>query len=522
MYILVIDAGTTGIRSIIFDKETTIVSQAYAEIPQIYPESGWTEQDPEIIWDACLHVVKESLEKKKLTAENIGAIGITNQRSTSLLWDKKTGKPIYNAITWQDTRAFKLCKKKNSTVKMRFLRGVGSAARLVSYVVSPIRRSRLGKLLITVSTLSFNPGTSLAHIGWVLETIEGAREKAERDELLAGTIDTWLVWKLTEGRVHATDFSNASATNMFDTFKLQWSSLFLDLFDIPENILPEVRETSGDFGETTIFGGPIPITGVVADQQSALFAETCFHSGDVKCTHGTGTFIDMNVGEEPVASFHKLVPMIAWNLEGETTYMLEGYLNTTGCAVQWLCDGLKIAAEPSDTESMANAVKDTGGVYIVPAFQGLTSPYWDPLARGIVIGLTRSTKKEHVVRAMLEAICYRCKDVILAMEEDSGVTIRKIKADGNASQNNFLLQFMADLLDVEIERPQILEATALGAAFFAGLRVGYWASKEDIIASRRVDRQFSSEMTESERELRYTIWKKAVKRSFDWASLEST
>ena len=516
-YILVIDAGTTGIRSIIFDKETTIVSQAYAEIPQIYPQPGWSEQDPHVIWDTCINVVKESLTKGGLTAEHIAAIGITNQRSTSLLWDKKTGAPVYNAITWQDTRAAELCRDMDKKMKMRFLRGIGSVVKALSGVISPVRKSKFGKLLITVSTLSFTPATSLAHIGWVLRNVDGVRERAEQGELLAGTIDTWLIWKLTGGHVHATDFSNASATNMFDTFKLQWSDLFLDLFDIPKHILPEVRETSGDFGTTDIFGAPIPITSAVADQQSALFAETCFTPGDVKCTHGTGTFIDMNVGSEPSVSFHKLLPMIAWNLNGKVTYMLEGYLGVTGSAVQWLCDGLQIVAEPCDTEDMASSVKDTGGVYVVPAFQGLTSPYWDPLARGIVIGLTRGTTKEQVVRATLEAIAYRCRDVLLAMEMDSGVRIKSIKSDGNASQNNFLLQFMADILDAEIERPQLLEATALGAAFFAGLKVGYWTSKEDINQYRKVDKQFQPTMGSSEREMRYCTWKKAVERSFNWA-----
>lgn len=517
-YILVIDAGTTGVRSIIFDKETNIVSQAHAEIPQIYPEPGWTEQDPEVMWEKCVDVIKQSVKKAHLSAETIRAIGITNQRSTSLLWDKKTGKPLHNAITWQDTRTTKLCQKMDKKMKMRFLRGVGSVAKALSRVVTVLRKSQTGKLLITIATLSFNPATSLAHIGWVLEHVEGARKKAENGDVLAGTVDTWLVWKLTGGKVHATDFSNASATNMFDTFQLKWSDLFLDLFGIPKSILPEVRETSGDFGETDLLGKPIPITGVCADQQSALFAETCFSPGMVKCTHGTGTFVDMNVGNEPPVSFHKLIPLIAWNVNGEVTYMLEGYLGVTGSAVQWLCDGLQIINEPSETEALAGTCRDTGGVYVVPAFQGLTSPYWDPLARGIVVGLTRGTKKEHVVRATLESIGYCCKDIMLAMEEDCGVKIKSIKADGGASQNNFLLQFMADLLDVEIERPQLLEATALGAAFFAGLQVGYWTSKEDILNYRKVDRTFQPNMDVSEREFCYRRWKKAVKRSLDWAS----
>ncbi len=517
-YILVIDAGTTGIRSIIFDKETHIVSQAYAEIPQIYPEPGWTEQDPLIIWEKCVKVVKESLDKKGLTCKNIKALGITNQRSTSLLWDKKTGEPIYNAITWQDTRTAEFCRKMGKKTKMRFLRGLGSLAKVFSGL-NIVRKSKTGKMLITIATLNFSPATSLAHISWVLNNREGARDRSEKGELLAGTIDTWLIWKLTGGRVHATDFSNASATNMFDTFSLKWSNLFLNLFGIPKCVLPEVRETSGNYGETDpdIFGGPIQITGVCADQQSALFAETCFNPGEVKCTHGTGTFIDMNVGREPSISFHKLIPMIAWSLNGEVTYMLEGYLATTGSAVQWLCEGLQIVKEPCDTEAMALSVNDTGGVYVVPAFQGLTSPYWDHLARGIVIGLTRGTKKEHVVRALLEGVIYRCKDVLLSMEVDSGMKITGIKADGNASQNNFLLQFMADILDVTVERPDMLEATCLGAAFFAGLKVGYWTSKEDIKTYRKTDKVFQPHMGDKEREILYRKWKNAVKRSFGWA-----
>jgi glycerol kinase len=519
MNILVIDAGTTGIRSIIFDKETTIVSQAYEEIPQIYPEPGWCEQDPVVIWEKCVSVVKQSLEKAGLSSRDIAAMGITNQRSTSLLWDKKTGIPIYNAITWQDTRTAHLCREKDSTFKMRALRSVGSAAKLLGHIIKPIKKTRTGKLLMTVSNLSFSPATSLAHVAWVLNNVKDAREKAEKGDLLAGTIDTWLIWNLTRGRVHATDYSNASATNMFDTFSLKWSTLFLGLFDIPSSLLPEVRESSGNFGEThpELFGTPVPIAGVCADQQAALFGETCFNPGDVKCTHGTGTFVDMNVGEEPVTSPHKLVPLIAWCLNNKVTYMLEGYLGVTGSAVQWLCDGLQIVSTPSETDDMACSVEDTGGVYVVPAFQGLTSPYWDPLARGVVVGLTRGTRKEHVVRATLEAVAYCCRDIMVAMEEDSGVTIKTIKADGNASTNNFILQFMADVLDVEIERPVLLESTALGAAFLAGLAVNYWESQEELKKYRKVDSEFHPAMDHAEREKLYEKWKKAVKRSFDWA-----
>lgn len=518
-YVLVIDAGTTGVRTIIFDRENSIISQAYAETPTIYPELGWAEQDPTVILDRCISTVKEALSKAKLGSEDIAAMGIANQRSTSLLWEKETGRPVCNAITWQDNRAFELCKEKEKTFKMQSLRLIGSIVRALSRFVEPLRTSKFGKLMITISTLSLNPGTALSNIGWMLENIEGVRERAERGELLAGTIDTWLVWNLTGGTVHATDFSNASSTNMFDTYKLQWSDLFLDLFDIPRNLLPEVRETSGDYGETdpTYFGGPIPITSVVADQQSALFAETCFEAGDVKCTHGTGTFIDMNVGTEPVASSHKLLPLIGWSLDGEVTYMLEGYLNTTGSAVQWLCEGLQVVSDPSETEALASSVEDTGGIFVVPALQGLSSPYWDPSARGLIIGLTRGTRKEHVVRAMLEAIGFRCKDIVTAMEVDSGIKISSMKADGNASRNDFLLQFMTELLNVEIERPAILEATSLGAAYFAGLKVGYWKSKEDIKHHRRIDRLFEARPGDPDIESRYLKWKEAIDRSFNWA-----
>lgn len=517
-YILVVDAGTTSVRSIIFDKETRIISQAFAPIPQIYLHPGWTEQDPQIIMEKCVEVVKKALQEANLTGEDIAAMGITNQRSTSLIWEKETGTPLYNAITWQDTRAADLCIKKNTTLTMRFLRGLGSLCKLFSWIPW-VKKSQLGKMLITISSLSFSPATSLAHLGWILNTVMGARDRARKGELLAGTVDSWLIWNLTKGTVHATDYSNASATNMFDTFRLRWSTLFLNMFDIPVSILPEVRETSGEFGKIhkDFFGTAIPIASVCADQQSALFGETCFHPGDVKCTHGTGTFLDMNVGTDPPVSTHKLIPMIAWSYKGKVTYMLEGFLGATGCAVQWLCDGLQIIKNPSESATLAEQITNTGGIYVVPAFQGLLSPYWDPRARGIVIGLTRDTKKEQIVRATLEGIAYRCKDILLVMEHDSGVPISSIRTDGGASQNDFLLQFMADILDVTIERPELLETTCLGAAFFAGLAVGYWTSQDEIKKYRKVNKTFNPHMSSSERTEHYRTWKKAVERSFNWA-----
>ncbi len=517
-YILSIDAGTTGIRSIIFDKENNIISQAYSDIPTIYPKPGWVEQEPKTIWNKCLQVVNESLKNQALNAQDIQAIGITNQRSTSVIWDKVTGEPIYNAISWQDMRASDLCREKMNTLKMRAIKGVGSILKTLLQFVKPISASEFGKLMITISSLSINPGTALSNIAWMLNNIEGAKERAKKGEIIAGTLDTWLIWNLTNAKVHATDYSNASSTNMYDTFKLQWSSLFLDLFDIPKQILPEVRESSDDYGNTSEnhFGSSIPITGVIADQQSALFAETCFTPGDIKCTHGTGTFIDMNVGSQPVATRHRLVPLIGWSLDGQVTYMLEGYINTTGSAVQWLCEGLQIINDPSEAEILANNVDDSGGVFFVPALQGLTSPYWDPLARGVIIGLTRGTKKEHIVRALLEAIAYRCRDVITAMEHDSGLKIKSIKTDGNASKNNFLIQFMADLMEIEIERPQQLEATALGAAYLAGLKTGYWKSIEDIKQYRKTEKTFQPKQINPQIEENYIKWKKAIERSFNW------
>ncbi len=511
-YIMAIDEGTTGIRAIIFDHDENIVSQSYEEISQIFPHLGWCEQDVEEVWRKCVSVMKKAIDKGKINAKDIEAIGIANQRSTNLLWNKK-GKPLYNAITWHDTRTAEMCKKFDKKGKIRVTKAIGHAVKGLSKITESIRRTTTGARLITASNISFTPASSLAHTCWILDN---ARAKKE-DEILFGTMDTWLIWNLTKGKVHATDYSNASATEMFVSFALKWSTLFLETFNIPHDILPEVRETCGDFGsvDKKILGTEIPIRNVIADQQSALFAECCFNPGDVKCTNGTGSFIDINIGNVS-ASLHKLIPLIAWKMEGKVTYMLEGMINTTGAAIQWLKDNLGVIKKVDDSEKIAKAIEDTGGVYFVPAFSGLSSPYWDPHACGITVGLCRNTRKEHIVRAVLEGIVYRCKDILLAMEVDTNLKISSLKADGGASRNNFLLQFMADMLNTKVERPKILEVTALGSAYMAGLASDYWESKDEIIEKRKIDRVFEPEMEENKRTILYEGWKKAVKRATNW------
>lgn len=517
-YILVNDVGTTGARALVFDREAKVVSEAYAELPQVFPKPGWTEQDPEVMYDKCREVTREALEKAGVKPVEVTAMGIATQRATSLLWDRKTGEPVYNAITWQDTRMSDRCEEINHSLFFNLLHVVGGGYQRLAALSEGLRRNSLGKMLITAAHFTVTPAMSSAHTRWVLDNVEGAQAKAEAGDLLFGTVDTWLVWRYTGGTVHATDFSNISATGLYDPFSMEWSSLLMKPFGLPGDvILPEIRETSGDFGTTDVFGDAIPIRCVVADQQAALFGEACFQRGSVKCTNGTGSFVDMNTGDEPMASIHKMTPLIAWKMEGKTTYMMEGIISSAGSSVQFLRDNLQIIKEAGESEELAFCVEDCGGVYVVPAFTGLTAPYWDPYARGTVIGLTRATSKEQIVRATLESIAYQCKDVVEAMEKDTGIKVKEIKADGGASRNDFLLQFLADILDVEVERPEMLEATALGAAFFAGIAAGYWRYPEDILRIRRVDKRFSPGMDEGMRDSLYEGWKKAVVRSSHWA-----
>ncbi|RJP28489.1 MAG: glycerol kinase [Actinobacteria bacterium] len=517
-YILVNDVGTTGTRAVIFDHETNIISEVYREIPQIFPEPGWTEQNPADLFESCMEVTRKALDETGLQPGDIAAMGIATQRATSMIWDAETGEPVYNAITWQDTRMSDACEKINHSPLFKMLHLLGGAYQRIAPLSEGLRKNLVGKMLITAAHFTVTPAQSSAHARWVLDNVPGAEEKAAAGRLLLGTVDTWIVWNYTRGVVHATDYSNVSATGMYDPFGMRWSPLLLKPFRLPGDLVfPEIRETSGDFGVTEAFGDPIPIKCVVADQQAALFGEACFERGSVKCTNGTGTFIDMNTGDEPMASIHRMTPMIAWRIGGETTYIMEGIISSAGSSIQWLRDNLQIIKEAAETEELAQACRDCGGVYVVPAFTGLTAPYWDPFARGTVIGLTRATTKEQVVRATLESIAYQCKDVIEAMQKDTGIEVRSIKADGGASANNFLLQFLADILDVEVERPQILEATALGAAFLAGIAAGMWRYPDDIERIRRIDRVFSSGMGAGMRDSLFAGWKKAVGRASQWA-----
>lgn len=517
-YIMAVDAGTTGIRAIIFDHEGLVVSQAYEELTPILPREGWSELDPEALWQRCRSVMSSSLTKEHISPHSIAALGIATLRSTNLLWNATTGRPLYNAITWHDTRTASLCQRMDRHRTMRTVRSLGQLTKSIGRIWPNIRHTPTGARLITAAHLSFTPASALAHTRWLLDYLEGARQQAERGEVLMGTIDTWLVWKLTGGQVHATDFSNASSTNMFDSFSLEWSDMFLNIFDIPPSLLPEVRETADDYGyvDESLLGAPIPIRSVVADQQAALFGETCFSPGEVKCTNGTGTFIDMNVGPRPPASLHRLIPLIAWKLDGRVTYMLEGMINTTGSAIQWLRDNLKIIDSVEDSNHFAQAISDTGDVYFVPGFTGLSSPYWDPHACGVAIGLGRNTCREHIVRAVLEGIVYRCKDIMVAMQSDVGIPVTSITVDGGACRNDFLVQFTADMLNVTVQRPVMVDGTAKGAAYLAGLAVDYWSSLDELRDKQLIDQVFKPTISDEKRQRLYAGWKRAITKSFKW------
>ncbi len=515
-HVMAIDAGTTGIRAIIFNQESQAVSHAYETITLRQPHPGWSEQDPREVWETCRRVMHTALTDSDLAARDIETIGVATLRSTNLLW-RSDGTPLSNVITWHDTRTAGLCREMDGQATIRAARGLGHAARALSRVWPGLRRGRTAGRLITASHLSFTPASALAHTAWLLDNVNDARYLARRDELRCGTMDTWLLWNLTAGETYATDTSNASATGMYDPYRLQWNSLFLDTFDIPAAVLPEVRDTADRYGhiDRDILGREIPITGVVADQQAALFGEACFKPGEVKCTSGTGTFIDMNVGDCPAASLHRLVPMIAWSINGRATYMLEGMINTSGAAVQWLRDNLGVIDHVDQSCQMAQCVDDAGDIYFVPAFTGLSSPYWDPHACGVVVGLHRSTQKEHIVRAVLEGIVYRCRDIMLSMERDAGLPVRSITADGGASKNDFLLQFMADMLDVRVERPAMLDGTALGAAHLAGLAADIW-QPDELRLRHSTEQVFEPSMPPERRERLYRGWRRAVEKSFRW------
>lgn len=492
-YILALDQGTTSSRAIIFDYGGNIVSMAQKEFVQIYPKPGWVEHDPMEIWGTQSGVAKEALERISIRPFEIVAIGITNQRETTVVWDKNTGKPIYNAIVWQCRRTAGICDE--------------------------LKKRGLEEYIKENTGLVVDAYFSGTKIKWILDNVEGAKDKASRGELLFGNIDTWLVWNLTRGKVHATDYSNASRTMLFNIKTLNWDQTILKELDIPIDMLPEVKPSNGDFGYTdknTFGGAQIPIAGILGDQQAALFGQTCFNEGMAKNTYGTGCFMLMNTGEELVHSKCGLLTTIAWGLDKKISYALEGSIFVAGALVQWLRDELRLISDSADSEYFASKVENNGGVYVVPAFVGLGAPYWDMYARGAILGLTRGSGRDHIIRASLEAIAYQTKDVLQAMEKDSKIKLKDLKVDGGAAANNFLMQFQSDILDVPVHRPMVTETTALGAAYMAGLSVGFWKDIKDISLIWQEDKCFVPNMEESERCRLYKGWEKSVERTFDW------
>ena len=488
-YILSLDQGTTSSRAILFNESGEMVSTAQKEFKQYYPQPGWVEHDPMEIWETQLEVARAAIEKRGISAEDIAGIGITNQRETTILWDKRNGKPVHNAIVWQCRRTAPYCDS---------LQEQGWADKI---------REKTGLLID-----AYFSGTK---IRWILQNVPEAKALAEHGNLLFGTIDTWLIWNLTGGQVHATDYSNASRTMFFNIHTLEWDKEILDLLEIPESILPEVRPSSGVFGNTLplLFGAPIPVAGVAGDQQAALFGQACFSPGTAKNTYGTGGFLLMNTGDEPVSSKNGLVTTIAWGLDGKITYALEGSIFVAGAAIQWLRDELKLISSAGETEGLCKEVPDTCGVYMVPAFVGLGAPYWDPYARGILTGLTRGANRNHIVRATVESMAYQTYDVLHAMEQDAGIPLAELRVDGGAAANSFLLQFQSDITGVPVLRPSTLETTALGAAYLAGLAVGYWDDLTEIRRNWQVSAAFNPSLSHEEAEEKMAGWHHAVKQA---------
>ena len=496
-YILSFDAGTTSSRAIIFNKKGQIINVAQKEFQQIYPKAGWVEHDPMEIWASQSGVAREVLEMSAIRPDQIVGIGITNQRETTIVWDKNTGKPVYNAIVWQCRRTASYCER---------LKEKGWIDKI---------RDKTGLVL--------DAYFSATKIAWILDNVEGAREKAERGDLLFGTVDTWLVWNLTRGKVHVTDYSNASRTMLFNIKDLKWDDEILEALNIPRSMMPEVKDSSCIYGYTdehTYGGARIPIAGIAGDQQAALFGQNCFKPGMVKNTYGTGCFVLMNTGQEMIRSKNGLLTTIAWGIDGKVSYALEGSVFIAGAAIQWLRDELRLVYDSPQSEYYANKIEDTDGVVVVPAFTGLGAPYWDMYARGGIFGLTRGTKREHLVRATLESLAYQSKDVIEAMQEDAKIPLAYLRVDGGASANNFLTQFQADMLNTEVHRPRTLETTSLGAAYLAGLAVGYWKDLDEISEDFSIDRTFKPQMSQEKRDKNYKYWKKAIERSMDWLDKE--
>lgn len=487
-YILSIDQGTTSSRAILFDEEAQVVGMAQKEFRQYFPQPGWVEHDANEIWLSVLAVMAEVITQSGVRPEDVAAIGITNQRETAVIWDRVTGMPVYHAVVWQSRQTEEICDR---------LREQGWQQKI---------KDKTGLLI--------DPYFSAGKWQWILENVAGAREKAEAGELLAGTIDSFLTWKLSGGKVHVTDYSNASRTQLFNIHTLQWDQELLDLFTIPRSMLPEVKPSSCPYGETAeyhFFGQKVPIAGIAGDQQAALFGQGCFEVGMVKNTYGTGCFLLMQTGEKPVSSDNGLLTTIAWGLDGRVEYALEGSVFVAGSAVQWLRDGLRMIKSAAQTEEYADRVSSSGGMYLVPAFVGLGAPYWNSSVRGAIFGLTRGTTKEHFIRATLEAICYQSRDIMDLMKDESRLELDTLRVDGGAVQNNFLMQFQSDILNAKVERTVNQESTALGAAFLAGLAVGIWKDKREILSKISIDRTFAPQISRQERDVLYAGWQRAVK-----------
>lgn len=492
-YIMALDAGTTSNRCILFNKKGEICSMAQREFHQYFPQPGWVEHDADEIWASMLGVAVEAMSRIGAEAADIAAIGITNQRETTIVWDKKTGEPVAHAIVWQCRRTAAYC---DSLKEQGYMDSF---------------RKKTG--------LVIDAYFSATKIKWLLDHVPGARERAEKGELLFGTVETWLIWKLTRGTVHVTDYSNASRTMLFNINTLQWDDEILKILDIPKCMLPEPKPSSCVYGETdpSYLGGAIPIAGAAGDQQAALFGQTCFEAGEAKNTYGTGCFLLMNTGEKPVFSRNGLVTTIAWGLDGRVNYALEGSIFVAGAAVQWLRDELRLIDSAEDSEYMAKKVKDTNGCYVVPAFTGLGAPHWDQYARGTIVGITRGVNKYHIIRATLESIAYQVHDVLVAMKADSGIDLTSLKVDGGASANNFLMQTQADFIQAPVRRPACVETTAMGAAYLAGLAVGYWKNQEEVKENQETDRIFMPELDEKTRRTMVRGWEKAVRYAYGWA-----
>ena len=492
-YIMALDAGTTSNRCILFNERGEMCSVSQREFPQYFPKPGWVEHDANEIWATQLGVAVEAMQKVGATAADIAAIGITNQRETAIVWDKVTGEPIHHAIVWQCRRTSAYC----DSLKAKGL--------------TDTFRAKTGLVID-----AYFSGTK---VHWLLENVPGARERAERGELLFGTVETWLIWKLTGGKVHVTDYSNASRTMLFNINTLQWDDDILKELNIPRCMLPTPMPSSCVYGETdpSLLGGPIKIAGAAGDQQAALFGQACYHPGEAKNTYGTGAFLLMNTGEKPVFSQNGLVTTIAWGLNGKVEYALEGSVFVAGAAIQWLRDELKIIESAPDSEYYAGKVKDTNGCYVVPAFTGLGAPHWDQYARGTIVGITRGVNKNHIIRATMESLAYQVNDILVAMQADSGIKLAALNVDGGASANNLLMQMQSDISGAPVQRPTCVETTAMGAAYLAGLAVGYWANKEDVVRNRAIDRVFHPEITAEERAEKVKGWNKAVKCAYGWA-----